>query len=75
VGPARRLRVDWTSPLNKPITPKFIGTKSWTDFPLTEVLNYIDWNPFFQASTRFLRPPRLRSGLLCNNPESRGRPG
>lgn len=42
--------VDWTDPINKPVTPSFIGTKAFAAFPIEDVLEYIDWNPFFQVS-------------------------
>ncbi len=50
-APTRRLCVqtDWTAAENTPVKPKLIGTKTYTDFPLEEVLPYIDWNPFFQV--------------------------
>ena len=46
---SKKLQVDWTDPVNKPVTPKLIGTKVFDNFPLEEVLPYIDWNPFFQV--------------------------
>jgi len=41
------LQVDWKA--NVPPTPKMLGTKTYSDFPLEELLPYIDWNPFFQV--------------------------
>jgi len=32
-----------------PPTPKLIGTEVYIDYPLEELLPYIDWNPFFQV--------------------------
>jgi hypothetical protein len=29
--------------------PRMLGTKAYVDFPIEEVLPYIDWNPFFQV--------------------------
>eukprot|EP00898_Chlorokybus_atmophyticus_P000980 jgi/Chlat1/1883/Chrsp145S02203 len=46
---ANHLKVDWSLPENKPVTPSFLGNKVLTDFPLEQVLEDIDWNPFFQA--------------------------
>lgn len=37
--------------------PKLIGTKTYIDFPIEDVLDYIDWNPFFQV---LLRPSMRR---------------
>lgn len=30
-------------------TPSFIGTKTLHDFPIEELVNYIDWSPFFHT--------------------------
>jgi 5-methyltetrahydrofolate--homocysteine methyltransferase len=46
---AKRLQVDWAAPENQPPKPQLIGTKVYDDFPLEDVLEYIDWNPFFQT--------------------------
>jgi len=46
---SKKAVVDWSAPENKPVTPKLIGTKVYDDYPLEEVLPYIDWNPFFQV--------------------------
>ena len=44
---ARRFAIDWqSSPLAK---PAFLGTKVLRDFPLAEIVPYIDWSPFFMA--------------------------
>ena len=53
-GPA----IDWKSPANAPVKPKVIGTKVYADFPISEVLPYIDWNPFFQARAAPQPPAR-----------------
>lgn len=42
-------QTDWTTKENTPIKPKLIGTKAFIDFPIEDVVDYIDWNPFFQA--------------------------
>merc|ERR1719287_35969 len=44
---SKMLQVDWKA--NAPMKPKMLGTKVYTDFPLAELLPYIDWNPFFQV--------------------------
>merc|ERR1712070_838115 len=44
---AASLAVDWKSSM--PPTPKLIGNKVYTDYPLEELIPYIDWNPFFQV--------------------------
>jgi 5-methyltetrahydrofolate--homocysteine methyltransferase len=43
----KRLRVDWTrTPLAQPC---FLGTQLLHDFPLGNLVPYIDWSPFFMA--------------------------
>lgn len=38
---------DWaTSPID---TPEFLGVRVLEDFPLTEIVPYIDWSPFFMT--------------------------
>ena len=40
----------WTLvPEHKPVTPKFCGVKALMDVPIADVIDYIDWNPFFQV--------------------------
>ena len=41
------LKIDWTK--TSPTKPSFIGLKSFSDYPLAELVDYIDWTPFFQT--------------------------
>jgi 5-methyltetrahydrofolate--homocysteine methyltransferase len=41
------LKLDWKS--YTPPKPTFIGTKVLEDYPLCELVDYIDWTPFFQT--------------------------
>ncbi len=41
------LKIDWTAAL--PPKPSFIGTKCFNNYPLAELIDYIDWTPFFQT--------------------------
>jgi 5-methyltetrahydrofolate--homocysteine methyltransferase len=43
----RRFSIDWNS--SPPIRPSFLGTRCLNDFPLSEIVPYIDWSPFFMA--------------------------
>ncbi|CAO3623115.1 unnamed protein product [Cunninghamella blakesleeana] len=44
----KRLQIDWSA--NPPVgKPKYLGTKVFDDYPLTKLLDRIDWNPFFQV--------------------------
>ncbi|CAD7704532.1 unnamed protein product [Ostreobium quekettii] len=45
----QKVQVDWSHPDNQPVKPTLLGTKVLKDFPLKDVLDYIDWNPFFQV--------------------------
>jgi 5-methyltetrahydrofolate--homocysteine methyltransferase len=43
----RRFQIDWQkAPIAK---PSFLGVRVLRDFPLTEIVPYIDWSPFFMA--------------------------
>lgn len=44
----KRFVIDWSKSM-PPQAPSFIGTKTFDDYPLTELISYIDWNPFFQT--------------------------
>eukprot|EP01104_Vermistella_antarctica_P006270 TRINITY_DN16987_c0_g1_i1.p1 TRINITY_DN16987_c0_g1~~TRINITY_DN16987_c0_g1_i1.p1 ORF type:complete len:1249 (+),score=451.99 TRINITY_DN16987_c0_g1_i1:89-3835(+) len=39
-------KVDWSA-MSAPVKPSFLGVKSFQDFPLESLMEYIDWNPFF----------------------------
>jgi 5-methyltetrahydrofolate--homocysteine methyltransferase len=44
---ARRFRIDWpAAPVPR---PSFLGTRVLRDFPLGELVPYIDWSPFFMV--------------------------
>jgi 5-methyltetrahydrofolate--homocysteine methyltransferase len=43
----RSFRLDWNA---RPVPrPAFVGTRALPDFPLAEIVPYIDWSPFFMA--------------------------
>ena len=44
---ANALKLDWQA--HKPVKPSFIGTKVLENYPLEELVPYIDWTPFFQT--------------------------
>jgi 5-methyltetrahydrofolate--homocysteine methyltransferase len=44
---ANKFKIDWSN--YTPPKPKFLGTKAFTDYPLAELVPYIDWTPFFQT--------------------------
>jgi 5-methyltetrahydrofolate--homocysteine methyltransferase len=43
----RRLAIDWQSA--PPALPSFVGCRELQDFPLAQIVPYIDWSPFFMA--------------------------
>jgi 5-methyltetrahydrofolate--homocysteine methyltransferase len=44
---AKKLKIDWSA--YAPPVPSFLGVRSFDDYPLDELLPYIDWMPFFNA--------------------------
>ena len=44
---AKKLLIDWSA--YEPPKPSFLGTRCFDDYPLDELLPYIDWMPFFNA--------------------------
>ncbi len=44
---ANKFKVDWEN--YTPPQPTFLGLKTFTDYSLAEVSNYIDWTPFFRT--------------------------
>ncbi len=53
----RRLKVAWDA--NKIATPSFLGHRLLDDFPLGEIVPYIDWSPFFMAWELKGKYPRI----------------
>jgi 5-methyltetrahydrofolate--homocysteine methyltransferase len=44
---ARKYKIDWAR--YAPPTPRFLGLKTFDEYPLEELVPYIDWMPFFNA--------------------------
>jgi 5-methyltetrahydrofolate--homocysteine methyltransferase len=44
---AKKFKIDWAA--YAPPVPAFIGIKTFDDYPLQELVPYIDWMPFFNA--------------------------
>lgn len=42
-----KYQIDWKA--NPPQKPNFIGTKTFADYDLKEIAEYIDWTPFFRT--------------------------
>jgi len=41
------VKIDWSK--TKPVKPAFFGIRSFSDYSLAELAEYIDWTPFFQT--------------------------
>lgn len=59
----RRTPIDWVG--YEPTRPSFTGVRSFNDYPLAELREYIDWQPFFNAWEMKGRYPDI-----LNNPAS-----
>jgi 5-methyltetrahydrofolate--homocysteine methyltransferase len=46
---SRRFAIDWKGSMGQVAKPAFVGTKTLRDFPLNDIVPYIDWSPFFMA--------------------------
>ncbi len=44
---ANKFQIDWSG--YKPPKPSFLGTRSFANYDLAELVPHIDWTPFFQA--------------------------
>ena len=44
---ANHVRIDW--PTYRPLAPRVPGVQRFDEYPLEELLGYIDWMPFFNA--------------------------
>jgi 5-methyltetrahydrofolate--homocysteine methyltransferase len=44
---ARKFKIDWS--VYTPPAPSFNGLRAFEDYPLDELVSYIDWMPFFNA--------------------------
>ena len=42
-----RFKTDWAAA--KPVRPSFLGTRTFANYPLAELVPLIDWTPFFQT--------------------------
>ena len=47
-------QVDWKAEENRPVTPRLLGSQVYKEYDVKDVVDYIDWNPFFQVSTSSL---------------------
>jgi 5-methyltetrahydrofolate--homocysteine methyltransferase len=45
---ANALKLDWSGRYQPP-RPSFLGTRVLADYPIAELINFIDWSPFFST--------------------------
>ena len=65
----RRLAIDWkTAGVPKPV---FVGTRQLRDFPLGELVAYIDWSPFFMAWELAGKYPQILSDATVGKEASK----
>lgn len=43
----KKFKIDWNN--SKIVAPTFVGNKTIASYPLEELVNYIDWSPFFHT--------------------------
>jgi len=46
---SKMMKIDWQSPAMQPVKPKLVGKKVFKNFPIADVIPFIDWTPFFQV--------------------------
>jgi 5-methyltetrahydrofolate--homocysteine methyltransferase len=64
----RRFQIDWAS---SPVAvPEFLGVRVLRDFPLNDLVPYIDWSPFFMAWELSGKYPHILSDAKVG-PEAR----
>jgi 5-methyltetrahydrofolate--homocysteine methyltransferase len=64
---ARRNRFDGGWDQYEPPRPRQLGVKIFTDWPLSDLVDYIDWTPFFSAWELAGRYPRILDDEIVGN--------
>src|SRR5262245_60673462 len=54
---ANSFKIDWSK--FRPVRPSFLGTRRFKDYPLGELVPYIDWTPFFATWELTGKYPRI----------------
>jgi 5-methyltetrahydrofolate--homocysteine methyltransferase len=62
------MQVNWSDPINKPVRPAVLGTEVFKSYPIEEVVDYIDWNPFFQVNLHHTITAITAADLPCQRP-------
>jgi len=64
-----RFKTDWST--HTPVKPTFLGIKVFDDYPLTELVERIDWTPFFKAWELAGKYPRILEDEVVGEEASR----
>ncbi|MEN7548031.1 methionine synthase [Rapidithrix thailandica] len=64
-----KFTTDWEA--FTPVKPTFLGIKVFEDFPLEELVEYIDWTPFFQSWELAGRFPRILTDSVVGEEATR----
>ena len=62
---AKRFTIDWDR--YEPPKPSFLGTRTIEDLPLSELVPYIDWSPFFSTWQLIGKYPRIFEDEVIGN--------
>lgn len=66
---AHRAQLNWKN--YSPIKPTFTGRKVYSDFPLTDLLDRIDWTPFFRSWELAGKYPKILSDKIVGEAASK----
>lgn len=60
-----KYKIDWKA--NPPQQPNFIGTKTFSDYSLKEIAEFIDWTPFFKTWELAGKYPQILEDEIVGN--------
>jgi 5-methyltetrahydrofolate--homocysteine methyltransferase len=63
---AKKFKIEWAR--YTPPMPSFLGTRTFDDYPLAELVAYIDWMPFFNAWEFAGKFPDILSDPIIGEP-------
>lgn len=64
-----KYKIDWKA--NPPQQPNFIGTKTFSDYSLKEIAEFIDWTPFFKTWELAGKYPQILEDEIVGNEAKR----
>lgn len=66
---ANKFKIDWKS--YTPPTPKKLGVKEFVNYPIKDIVPYIDWTPFFQTWELYGRYPQILEDAVVGEEATR----